>query len=170
MRVISELLNNKKIRDIEPEDLQELVLTLQFLPLRLKSEQISHLDKIINENKKHPERCISDKTCADYVQSLKSIFTWALKRKYIRENVMDEIDIPSPEKQKRLQNTSRSPCNNCKKSSTVTFIPNIGIITDNDVLSFGLGYWAYIQEPDLMKFVSSNLMIFKKKTVLNLSA
>lgn len=102
MRVISELLNNKKIRDIEPEDLQELVLTLQFLPLRLKSEQIAHLDKIINENKKHPEKCISDKTRADYVQSLKSIFTWALKRKYIRENVMDEIDIPSPEKTKEI--------------------------------------------------------------------
>ena len=146
MRVISELLNNKKIRDIEPEDLQELVLTLQFLPLRLKSEQIAHLDKIINENKKHPERCISDKTCADYVQSLKSIFTWALKRKYIRENVMDEIDIPSPEKTKEITKYQPFSVQQLQKIFHSDFYSKHWDNNDNDVLSFGLGYWAYIQE------------------------
>ena len=55
------------------------------------------------------------------------------------------------------------------KTETVTFIPNVGIITDSVAHSFGLGFWAYMV-PDLMKFVCSSLMIFKKKTVLNLSA
>ena len=70
---INLLLNNKKIRDITADDLQELVYLVQFLPPRLnKTEAYRNIQKIIEYGKKHPENCISDKTASDYIQNLNS--------------------------------------------------------------------------------------------------
>ena len=78
IETINLLLNNKKIRDITADDLQELVYLVQFLPPRLnKTEAYSNIKKIIEYGKKHPENCISDKTASDYIQNLKTLFAWA---------------------------------------------------------------------------------------------
>ena len=39
----------------------------------------------------------SEKTHFDYIYTLRSLFAWALKRKYIKEDPFDEIDLPNPE-------------------------------------------------------------------------
>lgn len=95
--IMSLMLGHKKIRDISDEDLQTLTINLQWLPTRLdKTISPQDIPHIIKDCQKHPERCISEKTRADYIQSLKTIFNWAEKRKYIIENPINEIDIPAP--------------------------------------------------------------------------
>ena len=92
---LSLLVNNKKIRDITADDLQGIVSSIRFLPSRLnKNITAANIKKYIEHGKRHPNECISDKTAADYIQNLKTLFAWALKRKYIKENPIDEIDIP----------------------------------------------------------------------------
>lgn len=99
VKVLSALLEDKPILEITSDDLQELVYSIQWLPLRLgKNFSANDLRGIVNSNKGHPENSISCKTRNDYVQTLKSLFVWALKRKYISENPLDEIDIPAPPK------------------------------------------------------------------------
>lgn len=96
-RVLSALLQDKLIREITADDLQELVYRLQWLPPRLnKNFSKEILIKTIELNEGHPENSVSGKTRNDYVQTLKSLFAWALKRKYIIENPLDEVDIPAP--------------------------------------------------------------------------
>ena len=94
--LFDKLLNHCPIRDIDTDDLQQLVFDIRFLPLRLNKNLSA--DKIISTFYKYqdkPEKCISTKTYGDYIQNLKTLFAWATKRKYIAENPIDEIDIPS---------------------------------------------------------------------------
>lgn len=96
--VLSPLLNNKKIRQITSDDLQSLMMNLQWLPPRLNKDD--DVLKLIKKNEGHIENTISEKTKADYIQSLKTLFNWAVKRKYLKDNTMDEVDIPAFSKPK----------------------------------------------------------------------
>ena len=99
--VLSQMLNNKTMRQITPDDLQNLMIDIQWLPPRLsQNNDCLNINNLIEQNKGHTENTISDKTRADYIQSLKTLFAWALKRKYIKENIMDEVDIPAFSKPK----------------------------------------------------------------------
>lgn len=97
--VASRLLEHQNIRMITPEELQKFVCDIQWLPLRLNKNNILEMDieKAIRCNQNHPELCVSEKTHFDYIYTLRSLFSWALKRKYIKEDPFDEIDLPVPE-------------------------------------------------------------------------
>ena len=94
--VLNQLLQGKTIRQITPDDLQRLVYDVQWIPLRLgKNNKDVDMIAAVKRNREHPEKSISPKTRGDYLQTLKSIYAWALKRKYINENIMDQIDVPA---------------------------------------------------------------------------
>lgn len=167
--IMSLMLEHKKIRDISDEDLQTLTINLQWLPTRLdKTISPQDIPHIIKDCQKHPERCISEKTRADYIQSLKTIFNWAEKRKYIIILLTKLIFLPLSYPRRAI-NIKHLHFHNYKQSFTVTFIPSIGIITDSVAHSFGLGLYTGarlneicqlqfddIQEEDGIKFISIN--------------
>ena len=94
--VLNQLLQGKTIRLITPDDLQRLVYDVQWIPLRLgKNNKDVDMIAAVKKNREHPEKSISPKTRGDYLQTLKSIYVWALKRKYINENIMEQIDVPA---------------------------------------------------------------------------
>lgn len=97
--VASRLLSHQNIRMITPEELQKFVYDIQWLPLRLNKNNVAEMDlaKAIRLNENRPELCVSEKTHFDYIYTLRSLFAWALKRKYIKEDPFDEIDLPNPE-------------------------------------------------------------------------
>ena len=100
-KVLSALLENKSIQLITADDLQKLVYNIQWLPLRLgKNTSNINVIEAVKSNIGRPEKSISSKTRNDYIQSLKTLYAWALKRKYIVENPLDEIDIPAPPQSK----------------------------------------------------------------------
>ena len=97
--VASRLLEHQNIRMITPEELQKFIYDVQWLPLRLNKNNVAEMDlvKAIRINQNRPELCVSEKTHFDYIYTLRSLFAWALKRKYIKENPFDEVDLPAPE-------------------------------------------------------------------------
>ena len=173
IETINLLLNNKKIRDITADDLQELVYLVQFLPPRLnKTEAYSNIKKIIEYGKKHPENCISDKTASDYIQNLKTLFAWAYKRKYIKENPIDEIDIPVFETSKttakyqsftvqQLQTIFHSDFyskhwDNNRQRRSFFWIGLLGLYTGARLNEICQLQFDDIQEEDGIKFISIN--------------
>lgn len=173
IETINLLLNNKKIRDITADDLQELVYLVKFLPPRLnKTEAYSNIKKIIEYGKKHPENCISDKTASDYIQNLKTLFAWACKRKYIKENPIDEIDIPVFETTKttakyqsftvqQLQKIFHSEFyskhwDNNRQRRSFFWIGLLGLYTGARLNEICQLQFDDIQEEDGIKFISIN--------------
>lgn len=173
IETINLLLNNKKIRDITSDDLQELVYLVKFLPPRLnKTEAYSNIQKIIEYGKKHPEKCISDKTASDYIQNLKTLFAWACKRKYIKENPIDEIDIPVFETTKtiakyqsftvqQLQKIFHSEFyskhwDNNRQRRSFFWIGLLGLYTGARLNEICQLQFDDIQEEDGIKFISIN--------------
>lgn len=173
IETINLLLNNKKIRDITADDLQELVYLVKFLPPRLnKTEAYNNIQKIIEYGKKHPEKCISDKTASDYIQNLKTLFAWACKRKYIKENPIDEIDIPVFETTKttakyqsftvqQLQKIFHSEFyskhwDNNRQRRSFFWIGLLGLYTGARLNEICQLQFDDIQEEDGIKFISIN--------------
>ena len=155
------------------DDLQELVYLVQFLPPRLnKTEAYSNIQKIIEYGKKHPENCISDKTASDYIQNLKTLFAWAYKRKYIKENPIDEIDIPVFETTKttakyqsftvqQLQKIFHSDFyskhwDNNRQRRSFFWIGLLGLYTGARLNEICQLQFDDIQEEDGIKFISIN--------------
>ena len=97
--VASCLLPHQNIRMITAEELQKFIYDIQWLPLRLTQKEAEKIDlyKVIKKNENCPELCISEKTHFDYIYTLQSLFAWASKRKYLKDNPFDEVDIPAPE-------------------------------------------------------------------------
>lgn len=95
-KVIQELLGvGRDMRSITSDDLQNAANNLAYIPYSYGHD---HNKKSIFDHikigKRNPESCITQKTLDEYVGCIKTIFSEALRKGDIPENIVDAVDWP----------------------------------------------------------------------------
>ena len=98
MELIAEIIGkNKPMRQISADDLNDVIQNIPYIPKRF-GEGVTKgktINQAINMAKHNKASTLSEKTQTDYIQTLSSIFKWAKQKKFIEENPMEEVEIPS---------------------------------------------------------------------------
>ena len=98
MELIAEIIGkNKPIRQITADDLNDVIQNIPYIPKRF-GEGVTKgktIIQAINMAKHNKAPTLSEKTQTDYIHTLSSIFKWAKQKKFIEENPMEEVEIPS---------------------------------------------------------------------------
>lgn len=96
IRAIQEILGaNKCIQDTSLYDLELAVNELPYISISISKDHNMSFLKAIEEGKKDSSKCIKSKTLkCNYLSKIKTLYEYALKRKYITENTFDQINLP----------------------------------------------------------------------------
>lgn len=99
MNIMADLLGtNKPIRKITSDDIQELLYTVSYIPKhfgigKTQGKTIQEAVNMARADETLPR--ISVKTQGDYVQTLSSVFKWALAKEFIDKNPMIAAELPA---------------------------------------------------------------------------
>lgn len=99
MNIMADLLGtDKPIRKITSDDIQELLYTISYIPKhfgigKTNGKTIQEAVKMARADDTLPR--ISVKTQGDYVQTLSSVFKWALAKEFIDKNPMIAAEVPA---------------------------------------------------------------------------
>lgn len=99
MNIMADLLGaDKPIRKITSDDIQELLYTVSYIPKhfgigKTNGKTIQEAVKMARADDTLPR--ISVKTQGDYVQTLSSVFKWALAKEFIDKNPMIAAEVPA---------------------------------------------------------------------------